>query len=118
MIDLLKQATPGEIPTPGQQVAGSVVVASVYYREAGDNTIPEHMRDELHNTDLYTILLLNDAPPYYTVGTGYWDGAQWKWDGQPVNHENIVPAVNGDRYLGNESNRTGKSGYTDMGGDY
>lgn len=117
------------IPMPGNLLVGTrtdeegspvtgTVIASSYYREAGDNTIPEELRDDLHDVDIYTILLLNDEPPYYTVGNGYWRDGVWVWTEEVYDHMNINPAVNGEQYLGNESNRTGKSGYSDLGGSY
>lgn len=113
---------------PGDTLGGGIVIASVNYREAGDNTIPEHMRDERHNDDLYTVLILNPETPYYTVGTGYWNQEQYFEWLHSENHANIVPAVNGD-FLSEDGaihltrvegtfEAEKKPGYVDLGGDY
>lgn len=100
--------TPGQFPMPGEMLDGSLVIASTFYREADDDTIPEHMRDKRHNDDLILVLLLVDASPYYIVGIGGWvdaeDDTPWLWD-MRCGFFNIVEAIDGE------------SGYKESGGD-
>lgn len=101
----------GEHPMPGNVLASTrsdadgpikgTVIASVIYRE-----------DEGHDPVEWTILLLNDEPPYYTVGTGSWVDGSWVWN-DTQDFPNIVPAVNGESLP-----NAGIYGYVDMGGDY
>lgn len=86
----------GSIPMPGDRIgahAEMTVVASCYYREAGDDSIPESSRDELHDTDLYALIVLHGESPFYSVGVGYWtlDG-RWVWT-ESATHFNINYAV-------------------------
>ncbi len=119
IISALMNAEPGTIPLPGNHLGDSIVIASVIYREAGDDTIPENLRDELHDIDLYTLLVLNDEPPYYTVGTGYWgENGIWIWIHEQ-DHRNIVPAVIGDPPMTKQNrDQEHRLGYGDLGGDY
>lgn len=113
VVSAFLDAEPFQVPLPGNNLDGGIVIASVSYREANDNSIPIEMRDVRHGDDLQTILLLNDEPPYYTVGTGGWDSlGVWRWDWKQ-DHMNIVPAVNGDKDGTNHL-----LGYIDAGGDY
>lgn len=74
------------MPLPGETVASSKVVASVI---ACDPEVGECKQFE------FEVILLNDAPPYYTVATITKEdpsAAEWTFLGQE-NHPNIVPAV-------------------------
>lgn len=107
-----------DFPKPGSKVNDSIVIASVYYRELDDELIAEG-----YDSDMFTVLLLNPAPPYYTVMTISTKStapmAGWFVENRQ-DHMNIVPAVNGERALTTPEQPTGAwlVGYVDCGGEY
>ena len=80
-------------PMPGDKVNRYTVIASVVYNDTD------------YETEFYTLLLLDDRPPYYHSVVAYLpDGASvWTFD-QHEAFRNINPAVT--------------DGYAQMGGDY
>lgn len=84
-------SVPLKLPLPGDQFDGRTVIASTW-------------TDDLSDTRLATLLLLNHAPPYYTVAEIVAKpGKAWQL-GEHDEFPNINPAVT--------------DGYAQWGGDY
>lgn len=67
------------LPLPNDLFGGSVVVASVWITDEGEE--PSAL-----------VILLGQGPPYYTVGDLTWRLGAWHLSGAR-SHPNIVPAV-------------------------
>lgn len=96
-----------EFPLPGTRINDSIVVASCYYRDLDDELIAQGI-----SSDMVLVLLLNDAPPYFTTMVVFKRARQnvegWCFE-QRDDHMNIVHAINGGP--------NDEQGYTDKGGD-
>ena len=80
------------IPMPGEKIPGlGIIIASVFY---GDDS--EHEQN-------FTVICLNDRPPFYSVRLVYQPEASSVWVTDMVeNHRNIVPAVECYRQWGGD----------------
>jgi len=105
-------------PMPNDPLLGGIVVASVDYNV------------DDYEFNMVTVVLLMPEAPYYRVGIvrlyplNKGHSVLYKWDTEPEEHYNIVPAITGDvRYEDCvESVYRGTPqdvyGFTQLGGDY
>ena len=94
-------------PMPNDKILGGTCIASTWYREA-DEELPNNR---------YTVVVLMPHKPFYKVAIveDQHDELVAEWT---EIHENIVPAINGERPVGYEGFMPRICGYVDMGGDY
>lgn len=99
-------------PMPNDKILGGTVIASTWFNE------------EDYDFPLVLVMLLMPEAPYYRVGTVELHPFGYEWEAPPEQHDNIVPAVNGDDFPNPDPNNVHlmvgprANGYTDMGGDY
>lgn len=79
-------------PLPGDVLSGKRVIASVIYREPDNEAEPIE----------YTLILLNEGPPFYTVGIYKSEGFGGFTPVIESNFPNIVPAVREYEQMGGD----------------